>query len=90
MSLAERIVADGLSVRQAEKLAAQLRAKPRPRHSLSPASDPNADALELQLAEALGMPVALAVSPGGESGSLTIRFASLDQLDWLCARIGSA
>ena len=90
-ALARRIVAEGLSVRAAEQLAAGERGKPvRPRHALERAATPdaNADALELQLAESLGMPVALSVAPGGESGSLTIRFASLDQLDWLCARLG--
>jgi ParB family chromosome partitioning protein len=90
-ALARRIVAEGLSVRATEQLAAGERGKPvRPRHALAPASTPdaNADALELQLAESLGMPVALSVAPGGESGSLTIRFASLDQLDWLCAKLG--
>jgi ParB family chromosome partitioning protein len=34
------------------------------------------------------MPVALSVAPGASSGSLTVRFASLDQLDWLCAKLG--
>ena len=92
-ALAKRAVAEGLSVRAVEALAAGL-GKPRPRHGLSQpaggsaANDANVDALELQLAESLGMPVALAVATGGESGSLTIRFASLDQLDWLCAKLG--
>ena len=64
------------------------------RHALAqpggalPANDANVDALEIQLSEGLGMPVALAVAPGASSGSLTIRFASLDQLDWLCAKLG--
>ena len=91
-ALAIRAVAEGLSVRAVEQLVAG-REKPAPRHGLSPATtasnDPNIDALEVQIAESLGMPVALAVAPGGESGSITIRFASLDQLDWLCARLGS-
>lgn len=92
-ALAQRVVAEGLSVRAIEKIAAG-RSKPQPRHALSkPAgatgsNDANADALEIQLSESLGMPVALAVATGGESGSLTIRFASLDQLDWLCAKLG--
>ena len=92
-ALAQRVVTEGLSVRAIEEIAAG-RSKPQPRHALSkpgPAggsSDANADALEIQLSESLGMPVALAVATGGESGSLTIRFASLDQLDWLCARLG--
>lgn len=92
-ALAQRVVAEGLSVRAIEEIAAG-RSKPQPRHALSkPAgatgsNDANADALEIQLSESLGMPVALAVATGGESGSLTIRFASLDQLDWLCAKLG--
>jgi ParB family chromosome partitioning protein len=91
--LARRVVVEGLSVRATEQLAANERGKPvRPRHALERTAtpDPNADALELQIAESLGMPVALSVAPGGESGSLTIRFASLDQLDWLCAKLGQA
>ena len=92
-ALARRVIAEGLSVRAVEEIAAG-RNRPQPRHALSKPSaagnshDPNADALEIQLAESLGMPVALAVATGGESGSLTIRFASLDQLDWLCAKLG--
>lgn len=91
-ALARRAVAEGLSVRAVEQLAAG-RAHPVPRHALAPpapSSDANVDALEIQLAESLGMPVALAVAAGGASGSLTIRFASLDQLDWLCAKLGTA
>jgi len=92
-ALARRVIAEGLSVRAVEEIAAG-RNRQQPRHALSKPSaagnshDPNADALEIQLAESLGMPVALAVATGGESGSLTIRFASLDQLDWLCAKLG--
>jgi ParB family chromosome partitioning protein len=92
-ALANRAIAEGLSVRAVEQLASG-RTKAAPRHGLGqPAglaqgNDANVDALEIQLAENLGMPVALAVALGGASGSLTIRFASLDQLDWLCAKLG--
>ncbi|KPF80172.1 chromosome partitioning protein ParB [alpha proteobacterium AAP81b] len=92
-ALARRAVAEGLSVRAVEQLAAG-RIKPGPRHGLSVApatnNDPNIEALEQNLAEGIGMPVALAMGPGGVSGSLTVRFADLDQLDWLCARLGVA
>lgn len=90
--LAERAVKQGLSVRALESLVAGNRAKPKmPRGAPAPsANDPNSDALEEQLAEALGMPVALQVAPGASSGSLTIRFADLDQLDLLCAKLGAA
>lgn len=91
-ALAQRAVAEGLSVRAVEQLAAG-RIKPGPRHNLAAptaANDPNIEALEQTLADSLGMPVALAVTPGGSTGSLTVRFADLDQLDWLCARLGVA
>ncbi len=71
--------------------AQQAATAPRPvesRPAPGGSNDANVDALEIQLAESLGMPVALAVADGGASGSLTIRFASLDQLDWLCAKLG--
>lgn len=91
-ALAQAAVKQGLSVRALEAMVAGN--KPRPAKSRGPgapvANDPNSDALEEQLAEALGMPVALQVAPGATSGSLTIRFADLDQLDLLCARLGAA
>ena len=95
LALAQRVVSEGLSVRSIEALVAG-KAPPKPRHALSqpagpaPGNDANVDALEFQLAESLGMPVALSVAPGASSGSLTVRFASLDQLDWLCAKLGQA
>lgn len=94
-ALADKAVKQGLSVRALEALVAGSKARPaRPRGAgtgTSPAAnDPNSEALEEQLAEALGMPVALQVAPGATSGSLTIRFADLDQLDLLCARLGMA
>ena len=95
VALAQKVIAEGLSVRSIEALVAG-KAAVKPRHSLSqpgsavPANDANVDALEMQLSEGLGMPVALAVAAGASSGSLTIRFASLDQLDWLCAKLGQA
>ncbi len=91
LALARRVIAEGLSVRATEQLAT-AKAKPSPRHGLaqpqSQNGDANNDALEMQIAEALGMPVAIAIADSGSSGSLTIRFASLDQLDYLCARLG--
>lgn len=88
--LAQRVLKNGLSVRALEALLAGNKPA-RPRMPPAPAAnDPNSEALEEQLAEALGMPVALQVAPGASSGSLTIRFADLDQLDLLCARLGAS
>lgn len=91
-ALARKVVQQGLSVRALEALLAgkRGRAKPGASSPAAAANDPNSDALEEQLAEVLGMPVALQVAPGATSGSLTIRFADLDQLDMLCARLGAA
>ena len=90
-ALAAKVVASGLSVRATERLAAGQRSPPRPRHALTanPASDPNVESLEAQLAEAIGLPVALSLSTNGASGSLSIRFDSMDQLDWLAARFSA-
>jgi ParB family chromosome partitioning protein len=92
VTLAKRAITEGLSVRTIEALVAG-KTPPKPRHTLAPtpssaANDANVDALEIQLADSLGMPVALSIAPGASSGSLTLRFASLDQLDWLCAKLG--
>jgi ParB family chromosome partitioning protein len=91
-ALTERAVKQSLSVRALEALVSGGKAKPKaPRATpAGAANDPNSDALEEQLAEALGMPVALQVAPGASSGSLTIRFADLDQLDLLCSKLGVA
>jgi len=87
-AIAALVIEKGLSVRATEKLAAN-RAAPPPRHSLAPAqSDPNLESLELQLTEQIGMPVALQMGRDSNTGSVTIRFDSLDQLDWICARLG--
>ena len=91
-ALAERAVKQGLSVRALEALVSGGKSKPKATRTTpaAAANDPNSDALEEQLAEALGMPVALQVAPGASSGSLTIRFADLDQLDLLCSKLGVA
>ena len=91
-ALAEQAVKQGLSVRALEAAVSGGKArtsKPRAAGAAAP-NDPNSDALEEQLAEALGMPVALQVAQGATSGSLTIRFADLDQLDLLCSKLGAA
>lgn len=87
--LAERVVAGGMSVRQAEALARQ--ASERPRRAAgggaSPAGGktPDIQALEADLAEALGVEVDL--DDRGGRGSLTLRYDNLEQLDDLCRRL---
>ena len=90
-ALARQVIAEGLSVRQTEQLARG--ARPR-RGSGNPrasdqraAGEPNADiaALERQLGDLLGLKVKVAHSGG--SGSVTLHFSTLDQLDLICQRL---
>ncbi len=86
--LAERIVRDGLSVRDTEQAAARLQ-NPK---SASPSSqkaqpkDADTKALEKRLSDALGMKVAI-TDKGRERGRLTVDYKSLDQLDALIAKL---
>ncbi len=88
-ALAKLVVAKGLSVRETEKLAKG----PKPEKPVSNPAKPrekDADtiALEGDLSAALGMKVSIDHKPGQEGGSLTVRYASLDDLDDLCAKLG--
>lgn len=84
--LAAQIVAKGLSVRETERLVkaeATMKpaAKPAPR---APEKDADTRALEADLSANLKMAVRINHASGGESGELTIRYSSLDDLDTLC------
>ena len=87
-ALAEQVLAQGLNVRQAEALARQAAAGPKPaRVGAERETGASADvaALEQDLADALGLKVQLVDRRG--KGELTIRYASLEQLDDLCRRL---
>ncbi len=86
-ALAKRIVAKGLSVREAERLA--KRPAETSKVSAPGAAKPkDADtlALERDLTNSLGLKVR--VNPKGESGSVLIEYANLEQLDDLLERLG--
>ncbi len=83
-ALATRIAAKGFSVRQAERLASR-ELNPPPKKAATKSRD--LTQLEEELADKLGAPVNIAANRKG-AGTLTIRFASLDQLDGLLARLG--
>jgi ParB family chromosome partitioning protein len=85
-ALAERIVAAGLSVREAETLAREGKAAPKKGGSRKPpVKDADTLALEHDLAEVLGLDVTIA--DRGGAGELTIRYETLEQLDDLCRRL---
>ncbi|MET0939787.1 MAG: ParB/RepB/Spo0J family partition protein [Mesorhizobium sp.] len=85
-ALAKRIVADGLSVRQAEALA-QLPAKSHDQASprSAPEKDPDTLALEKLLTDVIGLRVAINHKEKG--GEVRINYRTLDQLDELCRRL---
>lgn len=87
--LAQQIIRDGLSVRQAEQLVKK--------ETLGPASetvakksgvktvDSDLEALERQLGDMLGLKVK--VSHAGKGGTVALAYSSLDQLDMICQRL---
>jgi ParB family chromosome partitioning protein len=93
--LAERIVSQGLSVRDVERVAqnethrevsqkvAELSEGEKPVKSAE--KDADTRALERDLIEALGLFVT--ISHRGENGEVRIRYKSLEQLDALCRRL---
>lgn len=88
-ALVKKIISDGLSVRAVEKLAAAEKEKPvSGAKTKAPKPEKSADTrqVEKQLADALGLPVALD-DRGGKGGSLTIDYKTLEQLDGVIARL---
>jgi ParB family chromosome partitioning protein len=85
-ALAERIVAAGMSVREAETLARDGKgSSKRPAPRKGGHKDADTLSLEHDLAEVLGLDVAIA--DRGGAGELTIRYETLEQLDDLCRRL---
>ncbi|MFB0611879.1 ParB/RepB/Spo0J family partition protein [Aurantiacibacter poecillastricola] len=92
--LAEKAVKDGLSVREVEKLARKARSggenaptRRQARPARDPAKDADIAAVENHLEEFLGLPVKIATDDDPRSGSVTVRFRTLDQLDLICQRL---
>ena len=81
--LADHIVLNGLSVRDAEKLAKQGLNKPKQAKTRTATSSKDADTIQIEseLSAALGMKVAIDHKPDSEGGRLSISYKDLDQLD---------
>lgn len=89
-ALARKVVAKGLSVREVERLAKGAATQKRGVSSPTPREkDADTLALESDLTAALGMKVTIEHKPGQQSGSLTIRYDTLDALDDLCGKLGA-
>ena len=89
-AIARRVVKEGLSVRAVEALLRSTKGegrKPPPEiHGMDGGRDPDIVAVERHLSELLGIGVAIHYAGGGK-GALTLKFASLDQLDMICQRL---
>ena len=90
-AIARRVVKEGLSVRAVEALVREDkgggRKAPLEYKSMDGVGrDPDIVAVERHLSELLGIGVAIHYAGGGK-GALTLKFASLDQLDMICQRL---
>lgn len=88
-ALARAVVAKGLSVRETEKLVKKGAAPKTPKSGARQPAEKDADtvALEGDLSANLGMKVTVNHDTGQESGQVTIRYTSLDDLDELCRKL---
>ena len=86
IDLAEQIIEQGLSVRQAEALVRDEGLVPKTPKAKTK-SQPNADTLSLEqdLQEALGLSVKL--DDKGGKGELRVSYSTLEQLDELCRKL---
>lgn len=85
IALAHRIIKQGISVRETERLAAETKPKEKPKQ---PAKDPNIAQLEDELRRSLGTKVALKTQPGGR-GRIEIEYFSLDEFERILAILRS-
>jgi ParB family chromosome partitioning protein len=85
---AKRVIAEGLSVREVERLAQPSAPETKSAAPKADAKDPDTRALEAALEEVLGLKVDIAHKANG-GGKLTIAYRTLDQLDSVCRRLKS-
>lgn len=85
--VAQRILDEGMSVRQVEEIAQSDQTMPAKLETKSakPQKDPDTRALERALQDVLGLNVA--IEHKGHGGELRIRYKTLEQLDGLCRRL---
>lgn len=92
VTLARDAVRQSLSVREVEKLAkGEGAATQKVRKSATPSRDPMKDAdiaaVQQHLEEFLGLSVRIKTDTDPRTGTVTIRYKTLDQLDLICQRL---
>ena len=83
-AIADRIVAERLTVRDVERMGENPAAAPRPRRATR---EIDADTLALQEKLGLALGAKVAIRHTGESGDIRVVFRNFDQLDDLCRRL---
>lgn len=93
VALAQKIMAQGLSVREAERLSVmlaraggQMGAKQSKKGADSPATDPDLQRLSREIADLIGLNAEFKLK--GKGGELRIRFSRADELDALFKKLG--
>ena len=90
-ALADQAVAKKLSVREVEKLARKSkdggRSQRLAREPRGMGADADIVAVQNHLEEILGLPVKISADSDPRSGSVTVRYRTLDQLDLICQRL---
>ncbi len=96
LELAKKILAEGLSVRGAERVARQVAGKPRQLKKLNTSAasaetskDADTVALEKALTDVLGLKVEIEHA-GDKGGCVKISYKTLEQLDAICERLKTA
>lgn len=83
-ALARRVVSQGLSVRETERLAKAPKLNTKKRQAVKIQKDADTRALEGDLSANIGMKVTVDHAPGQEAGQVVIRYQSLEDLDEIC------
>lgn len=84
--LAEKVAAEGLSVRETERLVKKALKQPQQKEKEAPVRDSFYDEVALSLREALGRRIS--VSPKGDGGMLSIEFLNKEELQELANKLG--
>jgi len=88
-ALARRVISEGLSVRQTEKLAKKKTAPTISSNKNNTEKDADTRALELDLSAILNMKVVVDHVSGTQKGAVKIDYTSLDDLDEICRLLSS-
>jgi len=85
--LAQQIIDEGLSVRDAEAMAQQERETKSAPVAKKPEKDADTRALEKRLSDALGLVITINHKPNG-AGEIKVKYKDLDQLEAFCETLG--